>query len=545
VSEAYRSGVRGIIIDDVWALIRRCHRLHWAQCRTLEILSSQATTHAKLLDNVRKAVQAVDALDSEQGAKQKARHAGPPQRSVQLLSAIRSNPTVLQDLKIAVEEAQQFRAEHAQDGKRILKGKPKYELGDGVEVDEARKLLDFVLQSTAAMNIQRRVRGMARRALVAKLIAQRRHSQGATLAFSARLTEHTVTPALVAQSRASKQQHLEVEEQRLEGHFLGLQKLRRELHNCAGELNDYFESQAAGAQNKRPASSVIQKLQHIEVTSRLLVKELETTGSYIQAHMVDDPLAKPGAVDALRQSIVSETENLQDFRSFLNHATIEDLHRRHSIATNGAETPGHSTPGQAKTLRQTFLSWKDSFESLDNAFEGIIVAVRPVNNGSPGQVREVLERVSTHVEGLDGPVRSLPPKSNSKRIANHDKAKIATPEVGARHGPQLRSPGHSPSHVDRSSPSTYDLDDNSTQPALEDDEELLRVINEEMELRQLQTVLAEAQFANHRQVRSLQRRLGAHDADVKKSDLEALENDMMSLEDQYSAAAWSKHDVVK
>ena len=47
------------------------------------------------------------------------------------------------------------------------------------------------------------------------------------------------------------------------------------------------------------------------------------------------------------------------------------------------------------------------------------------------------------------------------------------------------------------------------------------------------------------QVRSLQRRLAAEDATVRLADLESQENDMMALEDQYSAAAWSKHDVVR
>ena len=247
------------------------------------------------------------------------------------------------------------------------------------------------------------------------------------------------------------------------------------------------------------------------------------------------------------------------------------------------------------TLTDAFNRWNEALADLNEQFEGVVLAAK--TDPESGVVREILERLTqTTIDGVDAAhasessTRSADSSNKKNRdtgqrqhstqkherdrqrkmafaaaeeaaaaeaVENRKKAAIAAAAVaaatttatevqtGSASGPSARR--KSPTNrIASISSSTVLPESGITQSQnIEDDEQLMQVINEEMELRQLQTVLAEAQFANHREVRQLQRRLAAEDARVKLSDLEGLENDMMALEDQYSAAAWSKHEVIR
>lgn len=256
----------------------------------------------------------------------------------------------------------------------------------------------------------------------------------------------------------------------------------------------------------------------------------------------------------------------------------------------------NTSPLSLDALSDAFSRWNEALADLNEQFEGVVLAAK--TDPESGVVREVLERLTQKtIDGVDA-AHSLDPTTHSADSSSsakvHDRhhrqhsnqkherdrqrkmafaaaeeaaaaeaaesrkkaavaaavaaaAAAAEGQSGSASGPSARrkSPTNRRASISSVVSSRPEPDMMTEGHRIEEDKQLMQVINEEMELRQLQTVLAEAQFANHREVRQLQRRLAAEDARVKPSDLEGLENDMMALEDQYSAAAWSKHEVIR
>ena len=273
------------VLDDVLSLVRRCHRLSWAQRRTAEIFDAQAAEFAALLDTLRRAVRRVKSMDPKTKSRESQ---NPPDvettlhrtTSYGLVVAVADQPLVLRELRNAIDAAVAFCREHDADYDDCSPQNPLTK--DAHELEEADELFNFVVQSKAVVEIQRHARGMADRALVARLVAQKRHSHKATSAFGKVLNElpdDSKRHGLGASGTVSNDQA--GEEQRLAHHFIELQGLRRELVQTSALIKEQL---AAAAPSDNPTDSSKSRsalftkatgaVQHAEVTSRVLVKHL-------------------------------------------------------------------------------------------------------------------------------------------------------------------------------------------------------------------------------------------------------------------------------
>lgn len=284
------------VLDDVLSLVRRCHRLSWAQRRTAEIFDAQAAELAALLDNLRRAVRRVKGMDptakkSVESQQSLSDLETSPHRAASygLVVAVADKPLVLRELRNAIDATSAFCREHAVDYEDCSPQKNPL-TKDAHELKEADELFNFVLRSNAVVTIQRHARGMADRALVAELVAQKRHSHKVTPAFGKVLNELAddsgkrnglSNPGTVGEEQAG-------EEQRLAHHFIELQELRRELVQTSALIDkELAAAVAAGYPNEssKPRSALFTEatvaVQHAEVTSRVLVKHLRVIEQYV------------------------------------------------------------------------------------------------------------------------------------------------------------------------------------------------------------------------------------------------------------------------
>ena len=560
IDYAKRKGIRGIVLADVVALVRRCHGINWAQERTTDILGKRAAAQAKVLDDVRNAVRTITELTPHQLTRtrkpSKAGAGGRPGLARQpsyrghtdyaLIAAVREHPEAIPALKAAVDAAVAYREKVASEEAQAQgtggggTSPPSSSSFKSAELDQAQELLEFVLQSNAVVTLQRHVRGMAGRARVAHLAAEKRHSRKASTAFDDAMGGQQ--PATIAADETS---HATVEEQHLAQHFNRLQDLRKELHTCSATVATTLDNINSGSARAAAMDTDAVGLQHVEVTSRLLVKHLRATRSYIREHLVDDELAAPGVVDEIIDTLAQRTEALAECRSALNAATISDLHQRHHRAsdddgaqattTSGSSSSSSSGVDQAsEALQEAFRAWLPAFKACDGKFNGVVVSVD--TDPDTGASREVLQRVTkTVIEEVDAedakqaskrkheraPRRQpkalqqqqQPAEDEQKSTATTDDADVDAASPSMAPSPSSRSNTKAPRGSNQQqqqqqagSPRARDAAKSRNAAAAaaddddDDDQQLMRVINEEMELRQLQTVLAESQLANHREV---------------------------------------------
>ena len=276
--------------------------------------------------------------------------------------------------------------------------------------------------------------------------------------------------------------------------------------------------------------------------------------AYIKAQLgPNDVLGQQGAISAIVTSLTDATKKITEARIALKTAKIRRIKSKHvkgfspdappsnnstSASTTSTNANANNRVGQTPTaiLLAAFDRWQTIFSPIDMKFRDIIIRSSTEEDGAV-----ILERASRFLADAellsdDEFVRidTDNDASNNKSNNNNEEEEDDDDEFDQSATP-LRSQ-QKPRKLSVILPQT----DNGVA-----DTELMRIINEEMELRQLQTVLVTAQHHNHREVQALQRRLRAHDTTARLEDLEALETDMMALEDQYSSAAWSKHAVVE
>lgn len=303
-----------------------------------------------------------------------------------------------------------------------------------------------------------------------------------------------------------------------------------------------------GFQWKPDYLHLIQKLENEVQGLVSLLTELHPDIEQHFKNMSSDPLALKGITLFFARALERATSDVKNQRVAMQKVIAYDSKNviSASLENNDHGNRHHerSEPARdsqqvaGKKLGESFVEWKILLDDISTIFESIVVVARP-EGGFNGRMRPVLERragtpaFSHHfIQGI----KNFQKKESSIRGALSN---ATSNNVGGNKRKLKRI-------YKRSSSSNMQHQPRGHKPRLSDAEhvgqdiELREAMDEEMQLRKLQTLLISAQAQNHRNVRSLQLRLQARDATVKRADLEALEGSMMTLEDKYSAAAWGK-----